>query len=71
MATNEHIPADEQFSADDLAYIDKRISELQAEYKRRYDRAMAEIDKDEADARARLRQVLIRRAIVTKVGHHG
>jgi hypothetical protein len=62
---------DEQFSAEDLAHIDTRASELKAEDKRRYDRVMAEIDKDEAEARARLRQILIRRAVVMKAGHHG
>lgn len=67
----DSVSKDEQMSVEDLEHIDKRAAELKAEDKRRYDRVMEEIDKDEREARARLRQILIRRAIVMKVGHHG
>lgn len=55
----------------DLAYINQRVAELKAVEKRRYDAVMAEIDKDEAEARQKLREVLVRRVIVARVGHHG
>lgn len=61
----------EEFSLKDLAYINQRVAELKAVEKRRYDAVMAEIDKDEAEARQKLREVLVRRVIVARVGHHG
>jgi hypothetical protein len=66
-----HGTEEQQFSPEDLAHIDKRTAELKSEDLRRYERVMAEIDKDEAEAMERLRQIRIRRAIVKRTGHHG
>lgn len=68
---NTPLPEEQQFSPDDLTHIEKRAAELKSEELRRYERVMAEIDKDEAEAMERLRQIRIRRAIVKRAGHHG
>lgn len=55
----------------DLEDQEKRAAELKGEDLRRYERVMAEIDKDEAESMERLKQIRIRRAIVKRAGHHG
>jgi hypothetical protein len=51
--------------------IRKRAAELRAQDKDRYDRVMAEIDKDEAEAMKRLKAVRERRQIVRLAGYYG
>lgn len=53
----------------DLKIVEQRARELVEQDKRRYDRVMAEIDKDERECLSRLRDIRMRRAVVQKAGH--
>lgn len=65
----ERLVSEDDFSADDLQEIERRAAELKSQDRSRFDRVMAEIDHDEDVALKRLRDIRMRRAVVTKAGH--
>lgn len=60
---------DQELQPSDQKIVETRARELVDQDKQRYDRVMAEIDKDEQECLARLRDIRMRRAIVKQAGH--
>lgn len=64
-----HPSKDQELHPSDLKIVETRARELVDQDKQRYDHVMAEIDKDEQECMARLRDIRMRRAIVKQAGH--